>query len=328
MIWILWHRRIGDLNQMRVLAEVLGGPVVVKNLQFFGPKYGPLAALLLNREKSDSLSEPWPKLVICAEALTSVIARRLKTQSGGAIKTVCLARPSGDVRNFDLVLTTAQFRLAPLPNVVELTLPLILQPTKIAAEAKFITVLIGASSPPEVLDSGVAVVMLDRLRAYADKKNIPLCVITSPRTRAEVARIFSENLKAPHQVHVWQSDGENPYQQSLNEALEIIVTSDSVSMLADALVAGKPVSVYKLPRALSYMQRLVAALYARWPQALIFRAGLIESTTDRWLLIDQLVVQNFVNWFGENQKPLQVFDPQQDIDTAVGVVRKLITPSS
>jgi uncharacterized protein len=322
MIWILWHRRIGDLKQMQVLADALGGPVIVKKLEFSGPEYAPLAAFLL---KSDALSEPWPELVISAEAMASVIARDLKKKLGGAIKVVCLARPSGDVRDFDLVLTSAQYRLPKLANVIELALPLTVKPVVMETKGKFITVLIGASSPPEVLDATAAVNMLARLRAYADTKNLPLCVVTSPRTAAGVVRVFSDNLQSPHQVHVWNKNSPNPYQQSLNDAVEIVVTSDSASMLADAVVTGKSVYAYRLPRALSVLQRVVSALYMRWPQAWIFRTGIIEASTDRWLLIERLVALGHVSWFGDARKEFRKFDPQKDIDTAVAAVKKLLT---
>ena len=106
---------------MQDLVRALDQPFIVKKLQFRKPHYAPLARL---DAASDPMQAPWPAMIICAEALTSVIARRLKQQSDGAIRIVSLARPSGDVRNFDLVLTTAQYRLPNLPHVVELMLPL------------------------------------------------------------------------------------------------------------------------------------------------------------------------------------------------------------
>ncbi len=321
MIWILWHRRIGDLNQMQDLANALALPFVVKKLQFRKPHYAPLARL---GDGSDSLDGPWPDMIFCAEALTSVVARRLKKKSAGRIMIVSLARPSGDVRNFDLVLTTAQYRLPKLTHVVELMLPLTAASSrKSKIKSNTLTVLIGASSPPEILDVGVAREMASDILTYAADKKLVLNLVTSPRTSSAVAQAFTDAIAAPHKVFIWSKNNENPYQKYLAEAAEIIVTSDSVSMLADALAADKPVQVYRLPHRFTILQSLVEWVFKRWPKNFIFKSGVIEPATDRWLLVDRLVAKNYVNWFGEDQKPLQVFDPQQDIDTAVAAIKRL-----
>ncbi len=323
MIWLLWHRRIGDLNQMQDLARALGQPFVVKKLQFHKPHYAPLARLASG---SDRLEGPWPDVVLCAEALTSVIARRLKKNSGGKIKIISLARPSGDVRKFDLVLTTAQYRLPKLPHGVELLLPVTTAVSKASTnKSNIITVLIGASSPPEVLNEVVAQKMAGDIKSYAAKSNAILNVVTSPRTDAAVSSVFSKALAAPHQVFIWSKDRENPYQQCLAQAREVIVTSDSVSMLADGLAVGKPVQVYKLPRQFSALQSAGEWLFLRWPQSFIFRSGLIEPATDRWLLVERLIAKRYVNWFGGDQKSLTIFDPQQDMARAVTAIKKLLS---
>jgi mitochondrial fission protein ELM1 len=327
MIWILWHRRIGDLHQMQELAKALDLPIVVKKLQFRKPHYAPLAGLTLDLKKSDPLLAPWPDLVICAEALTSIVAKKLRKQSAGKIKTVALVRPSGDTKDFDLVLTTAQYRLPGARNIVELGLPLtstkINSPTQLR-KLPTITVLIGATSPPELLDEVAVLRLVDELKAYADQKQSILNFVTSPRTSPQVVAEISRSINSPHQTHIWQKNAENPYRQLMAEAGEIIVTSDSVSMLADGLAAGKSVQVYRLPRHLSVMQRLVERLYLMSPKNWIFQSGLIEPTTDRWLLIQRLVQDEHVSWFGTTPKPLKPYDRDTDLNTAVAAVRKLL----
>ena len=323
MIWILWHRRLGDLNQMQDLVHSLGGPFVVKKLQFRKPLYAPVARLAGG---SDQLTEPWPEMIFCAEALTSVIAQRVKKLSGGKIKIISLARPSGDVRNFDLVLTTAQYRLQNLPHVVELSLPLTKPAPSKTAKIKSIAALVGASSPPEVLDVAAAKDMVEALKAKAEQSISRLKIVTSPRTSGEVARVFSNSIHAPHQVFVWSKDRENPYQKIVCEAHEVVVTSDSVSMLADGLAAGKPVSVYRLPRKFSPLQKLVEWFFLRWPQNYIFRSGHIEPATDRWLLIEKLIKAGHVRWFGDADMQHIPFDPQQDLDLAVAAIKRLNSP--
>jgi len=82
LVWILWRRRKGDLDQMLELARATGWPFEVKRLTFRGPEIPVLSSLLLKRADR-ALDPPWPDLVFCAEASPSVIARDIKRQSGG-----------------------------------------------------------------------------------------------------------------------------------------------------------------------------------------------------------------------------------------------------
>jgi uncharacterized protein len=323
VIWILWHRRIGDLQQMQALATALNMPFEIKKLHFRKPHYALLANYTLDQDGSDRLMAPWPKVILCAEALCSVIARKLKRGSADTIKIVTLARPSGTTIDFDLVLTTPQYRLPKVDNV-ELRLPLLTTPQSYSAGQNGTTaVLVGATSPPDILDEVSAERMIVDLKSYADLSRRVLHVVTSPRTDPEVAKILKQSIVAPHHVHVWKADGQNPYQDLLNQAEEIIVTSDSVSMLADAVATHKPVQIYKLPRQLSFLQGRVERLYLRHPNHFLFATGLIEPTTNRWLLIDRLVSDGYVNWFGDKRKPTRHFESRVDLDTAVDAVQKL-----
>lgn len=320
MIWILWHRRLGDLNQMLELAKALELPYIVKKLAFRKPYYAPLANVTFDASHSDPLSGPWPKLVICAEALTSVVARHLKRQSGGQLKIISIARPSGSTRDFDLVLTTAQYRLPAASNIVELHMPLAAENMLVPQDLGRIAVLIGATSPPDHLDDAAAQHMVADL-VQSPK---PLDVITSPRTSSSVSAILSEGFKAPHRVYKWQQGADNPYARLIAEASSVIVTSDSVSMLADALVAGKLVQVYPLPRRLSALQQLVEWFYKAAPEAWVFRSGIIEATTDRRVLVERLIAEGYVSWFGTPEKSTKPFDRRVDITTAVQAVKRLL----
>lgn len=320
MIWILWHRRLGDLNQMLELAKALELPYSVKKLVFRKPFYAPLANFAFDKSQSDHLIAPWPQIVICAEALSSVVAKRLKQQSGGQTKIICLARPSGSARAFDLVLTTAQYRMPAASNIVEICLPLTAKKLSANQDSGRVAVLVGATSPPDLLDDRAAQQMVVNLE-HSPK---PLDIITSPRTSTGVTAILENGFKAPHRVYKWQLGTDNPYDRLIAESSAVIVTSDSVSMLADALVAGKPVQVYPLPRKLSGAQRLVEWVYKMAPESWVFRSGIIEPTTDRRLLVERLIAKGFVTRFGVGAKSSTSFDGQVDIATAVNAVRKLL----
>src|SRR5947207_15153888 len=82
-IWILTHRRLGDLRQMEELARLLGWPTTIKRLKFRPPNIPFLARFLLDEQHSDKIGPPWPDLVLCGEGLTSVIARGIGRKSRG-----------------------------------------------------------------------------------------------------------------------------------------------------------------------------------------------------------------------------------------------------
>jgi hypothetical protein len=307
---------LGDRQQMEKLAAALGWPATVKQLVFRPPNAPFLARWLLDRNASDSLDAPWPDLVLCGEARTSVIARDLKQRSGGRVRIVCLGRPAGDPAQFDLVLTTAQYRLPKAANIVELALPLVVDAPVPSADGlpdlarPVTTVLVGGTAVPERLDDVAASSLARDLMAQQQKTGGTLLVVTSPRTGAEAGAALARAIPSPHIVHLWRKGEDNPYRRFLALADEVVVTSDSVSMVADALAAGKKVSVYRLPRRATLKDAVVEKLFARvhgdtpcpvWlkPAKWLLDAGVIEVRADRPRLFDRLVREGRLGWFGE-----------------------------
>ena len=338
LVWILWRRRKGDLDQMLALVSALGWRHEIKTLSFHGPDIPVLANLLLKRD-SDSLAPPWPDIVMCAEALPSIVARKLREQSSGAIKAVCVGRPAGTPDAFDVVITTAQYRIPQAPNVVELSMPLstpsaVGTPTAYAFAGKrpLITVLAGGSSFPDVLDGLAATQLVKDIRLYAEKSGGTLAVATSPRTGADAIAALKAEITPPHRLHVF-GEGENNYAQSIGAADEVIVTSDSVSMVSDALETGKPVSIYPLPQKLNLQWRITEWLHAHAvvkpspmlaPVTWAFDQGLFEAGADRRLLFGKLVAAGQVSWFGTPAPGCGRQASHHDLSRAVESVRALL----
>ena len=115
-LWILTHRRVGDLEQMRAFASTLEANTVQKNIAF---KISWLARLMpflsvqfMDRARSDNLSPPWPDILLVAEGAVGPIALNIRGRSNGKTKVVCLGRPRGRISEFDLIITTPQFGLS------------------------------------------------------------------------------------------------------------------------------------------------------------------------------------------------------------------------
>lgn len=314
-LWILSGGRKGDLDQMLVLARAVGWPFEVKQI-------------------ADDVSPPWPDLVICAEAKASRVALRVKWLSGGGTRAVCIGRPAGAARDFDLVITSPQYRIPRAPNVIELAMPLSGAKAATAASGPDgpLALLVGGPAFPDLLDGEIATRLASDTIALAERRAMILSVQTSPRTPPEAVRALKEAIKPPHVLGVF-GEGENRYAAVLANASGIVVTSDSISMLSDALTAGKPVSVYPLPQARNIKWRAgewffrhaietPSPLFApvRW----LFDQGLIEAAADRRLLHARLVKERRIAWFGDDPPPPQPAAMAQDLDLAVQSLRAVL----
>lgn len=329
-IWILSRGRKGDLDQMLLLARELGWPCEVKLLHFAGPEIPVLSRLLLK----DRLTPPWPDLVLCAEASPSMIARAIKRAANGRTRIVCLGRPAGTAADFDLVITTAQYRIPAAPNVVELSMPLAEgTASAVTAASGPIVLLVGGPAFPDVLDAKTAEALVRAALADAARRGRALDVQTSPRTPPQVVAVLERMITHPHRLSVF-GKAENRYRNALAAAAEIIVTSDSVSMVADALSSGKPVSIYPLPQVLNAKWKLGDWLYRNaiesrqplmGPVRWLFDTGVIEVAPDRRKLFQRLVHQKRLCWFGEAPPPPQPEAARRDLASAADSLRKLMT---
>lgn len=329
-IWILSRGRKGDLDQMLALARATGWRHEVKTLRFAGPEIPILSKLLLK----DTLSPPWPDLVLCAEASPSVIAKHIRRASGGRTRAVCLGRPAGSAAGFDLVITTAQYRIPQAANVVELAMPLAAETAGATPPVAGgpIAVLVGGPAFPDRLDAAAAERLANDMLGLAAKRGAVLDAVTSPRTPAAAIQVLEALIAAPHRLSIF-GRGENRYRATLAGASEIIVTSDSVSMVSDALASGKPVSVYPLPMALNLKWKLGDWLYrnaveapkrALAPVRWLFNAGLIEVAPDRRKLFRRLAAEGRLAWFGEDPPPPQPDAAQEDLAAAARSLRTLM----
>lgn len=342
-IWILSGGRVGDLKQMQVLAANLGWPVTVKNLVFtnrFLSSFPFFAPLLLSKTAKRTLSGPLPDLIICAESRAAAVALSLRQYCKNKVKIVCMARPKGNYASFDLIITTPQFNLPKASNILKLNLPLTeksifsLNPRLASLPPPHTVVLVGGASSPYVLDESVARLLAERIDAYVRGTNGTLLLATSLRTGADVDRVFAELLTVPRECFFWSAQqGNNPYRDYLAVADEIIVTTDSVSMAADAIATGKPVFVYDLPQRWKPGHKLVNDLARRaygenppfWaPLARkFFDWGIMETRANRAELFRKLSEAGKVSFFGQPAPAKSCPNDTGDIDVAVQRVREL-----
>ena len=253
-VWLLLGHRRGDNGQLLALGEALGLPFETRTLH-----YGKLARLRMTlsrigighvtRSSRRWLRPPWPDLVIGIGRRSVPVARWIQRQSGGAARLVRLGHPRAPSAWFDLILTTPQYPVAPRDNVV--TLPLAMNrfreappPTPEeqvwldAHPRPHLLLSLGGTAPMWRLDLGALSDAAASLAQRAADEGGALVVVGSPRTPAEAWQVVRK--AAPDAPVVTR---EVRYPVLLADADAHFVTADSVSMISEAVLTGKPVGL-------------------------------------------------------------------------------------
>jgi hypothetical protein len=267
-IWLLVGEKTGDNAQLRVIAEGLGLPVeerhVAMRRKWVRGKPRVRASLEhVDAQASDRLEPPWPDLLLTAGRRLSMVALWVRQQSRGRTRLVLVGKPRRLARRFDLILASAQYRVARSPNVLQLGLPLMrVDAAAVAAAGEawrarlaglprpLTALLVGGPTKPVRFDAAVARELAARAAAVARESGGSLYVTTSRRTPPEVVDALVAGLPANTLLYRWQPDAvDNPYLALLALADRHIVTSDSVTMMVEVARLGRPLAIFSLPEA-------------------------------------------------------------------------------
>lgn len=336
-VWLVSGYRAGERTQMLALAEALGWPFVVKNLKLRSWDFVP--GLLrkstlegIDRRRSSPLEPPWPDLVISAGMRNEPVARWIRDQTGGHCRLVHVGRPWAAFEQFDLIITTPQYRLPERANILQNTGTMHgVSPASLAAAAArwapefshlprpFFGLLVGGNSGPYTLGPKTAARLGTEASQMASRNGGSLLISTSARTSAAATDALADALDCPGYVYRWTSDpGLNPYLGILAVADQLIVTNDSVSMLSEAVATAKPVYMFELGDSGGDF-RLGAVIY-RW----LMRYGHPRLTRDLELFHRRLLDNRQVAWIGSAQAG-EAGESLDDLGRAVARVKKLMT---
>ncbi|MGH6893601.1 MAG: mitochondrial fission ELM1 family protein [Dongiaceae bacterium] len=262
---MLFGERRGDNAQVLALGEMLGWPYEIKQLRWqpgydVPPAEAGVSLAGLDQAASDSLSSPWPNLIIGIGYRSAPISRWIAMQGGNRAINIRLGRPRTELAPYDLVITTPQYGLPPAPNVRELLLPLVRvdaeetaksvarwRPTIERLPRPWIGVLLGGPTQHMAFDEDVARTLASNLQAFAARVGGSLLISTSPRSPKGLRPVFDQAIAAPYFLHEWQPNADNPYLALLSLSDAAIVTSDSASMAADVAAFQRPLLIYELP---------------------------------------------------------------------------------
>jgi len=173
-------------------------------------------------------------------------------------RVVQVQHPRMDPARFDLVVVNRHDQLTG-PNVLVTRTALHrVTPAQLAAAGRewadrlahlprpLVAVLVGGTNGRFRLDASVSTALAAQLAEMMRRDRVGIALTPSRRTDPAVRRILADAL-VPLGGWVWDMTGDNPYFGLLALADAIVVTTDSVSMVSEAVATAAPVLLAPLP---------------------------------------------------------------------------------
>jgi uncharacterized protein len=277
-VWLVLNKYGGDNAQVRGLGDHLerrlGWTCAPRQVRFHPPHVVDREKVpdAIDFAKSDSLSGPFPDVIITCSRFYGMVGAWLKRCADRPMVHVHLGRIAAPMSSFDLLAATAQYGLPRAPNFMPLTLPFVPQDAARGAAAiaawgprlahlprPWSVLLVGGPLAQIRFDGDVADRIADQAIAGARQAGGSLVTVVNRRTPQPVRQQLAVRVAAAAGLASWSLDWPtpepNPYPALLALGDRFTVTCDSPSMIADACMTGKPVDLVRLPIA-AYLTRL------------------------------------------------------------------------
>ena len=204
----------------------------------------------------DRPAPPWPQVLVTCGRRTTALSIAIRRPAAGGPPTVHVQNPLTDLSAFDLVVAMDHDRIAG-PNVISLPTALHdVTPARLAAAAEawrvrlspdgrpLLGVLLGGATKRQPFTLDQADQLLARLQAVRAARGMRLAITPSRRTPPGVRAFLAERLADDAAAFVWDGLGDNPYLGILALSERLVVTSDSVSMISEALATSAGVEIF------------------------------------------------------------------------------------
>jgi mitochondrial fission protein ELM1 len=257
-IWAFLSNRPGDNAQVLALAEELGLPFVTKPLRYSWRKRVPRSSrraslmTLSRKSRREQIFAPWPDLIILVGPRAQPVARWVQRASGGKTQLVLINHPRAPASEFDLVFTTRQY-LPPSGDNVRL-LPVAmsrfrspLEPTEAERDwlaqlpRPHLLLMIGGPTRYWGLSPRYMTAVAARLLARANKLGGSLIAAGSARTERSVLQALASRFAGRPNFRL--AIDVPRFQVLVDDADELFPTADSVSMISESIITGKPVGI-------------------------------------------------------------------------------------
>ena len=280
VIWLLLDDRAGNRSQCLGVGDALNLPYQVKELSYSWRGALPNALtgasfLGLTKQSRQTLSSPWPDLVIAAGRRTAPVAREIKRLSSGETILVQIMWPGGQGSDeFDLIAVPNHDNISNRHNVLNiLGSPHGISPEALAklktmwtprladCSTPRISLIVGGSTKNRSFTPAMAKQLGSMASEMANRAGGCLLVSTSRRT-GDATKHLIDAISAPAKIYHWGDSGDNPYPAFLACSDAIIVTGESMSMCSEACSGEGPVYIYAPEQLITAKhQRLHDALY-------------------------------------------------------------------
>ena len=308
-ILVLHGDNIGDRNQAESLAKLMGWPYLMEKLH--PPR----------RPRMPKVAGPVPDAVIVVTAIGMDIALKMNQQLNRPMKIIKMGHAE-KVESADLNIVTGRGWKPPRGTIVYQHLPFSMVDADQMDRAisdfpdlqhlpqPRIAALIGGRNRYFQWGPEIARALGNRLNAAAAAVSGSLLLTTSYRTGDECSDALLAEIKVPHAFYRWGKDSQpNPLMAYLAYADRIVVTIESVAMVADALNSGKPVSVYRLqPKRFELLKTI-----AEW----------FIPVSQRTAVIRTLLKSGEISWFDDAAVQPKI-DYRGRYSAAVDAARKLV----
>ena len=200
LIWLVLGDKRGDNAQVEIVEQQLPWPCIRKHVQVkdeFAIKKPHVRPTLhhIDLELSDHLQAPWPDIILTVGRRPSSVAFWIKQQSAGHTRIVLFGKPSSRAKNYDLIITSAEILMPPLPNILTIGYPLMRvdqQAIKVASQAwqsrlanlprPLIAIMIGGPTKPYIFNQDTAQRITKIAQQIIHQQNGVAYLVTSRRT--------------------------------------------------------------------------------------------------------------------------------------------------
>jgi len=269
-IWILTDHRVGNANQARCLASLMGWDGQEHFLEYSllssAPNRLPLGLHRLTAEaRKKILASPSPDVIISSGRRTAAIAVEIKKISP-RVKIVQIMHPELSLEHFDAIILPEHDKkpsLAGQKNVIwtagaiscvkqamlNAQAKKLRSHYEIKPETEICSMIIGgATRGRSITLHNIDEMMMIALR-YAQAHKGLLIISTSRRTTPEVVKHLMAYVEKTSNVRIilytYKHQSEyNPYWGMIASASKVIVTADSISMCSEIANCGKQLFVY------------------------------------------------------------------------------------
>ena len=313
IVWALNTGEAGMRSQARGLAAATGLTVVEKIvdvtpwLTWLPGNMVPAPLTSLTRG-SDPLTSPWPDVVVSCGRRTTSLSIAIKRASLGRTINVHVQHPLCKPRAFDLIVSMRHDGLE-APNVLNVDTAMHgvtaekLNDGRAQWGPKFanlkrplIGVILGGRNRSYRFTLERAAELINGLQRIRAATGAGIAITPSRRTEPDVVAFITEQFRQAPNTFVWDMTGDNPYFGILGLADRLVVTSDSVSMISEALATGLPVETFDLDG----------------------RARRHE------MFVDNLICQDMVQPFTGEPEPPQAHAPLDATRTAADAIVELL----